>query len=153
VRSDSKSGFTLVEIMIVVVIIGLLISMAIPAFEKIRMNSQNARLANDLRVLSGSMEIFALELGEYPEDSNSGAIPEGFEEYVNSETWNKGPSIGGDWDVEKSSFGILSAVGVHRFHVSDEQLLKFDERYDDGNFDSGLYRKLASDRFYYIVSE
>ena len=39
-KYNSKKGFTLVEIMIVVVIIGLLAAMAIPAFQKVRKTSQ-----------------------------------------------------------------------------------------------------------------
>lgn len=38
----NRRAFTLVEIMIVVVIIGLLAAMAIPAFEKVRQNSRSA---------------------------------------------------------------------------------------------------------------
>ncbi|MGB0414704.1 MAG: prepilin-type N-terminal cleavage/methylation domain-containing protein, partial [Coraliomargarita sp.] len=38
-NTKSKKGFTLVEIMIVVVIIGLLAAMAIPAFQKVRENA------------------------------------------------------------------------------------------------------------------
>ena len=38
-NNRSKQGFTLVEIMIVVVIIGLLAAMAIPAFQKVRSSS------------------------------------------------------------------------------------------------------------------
>lgn len=58
-----KQGFTLVEIMIVVVIIGLLASMAIPAFQKVRRNSQDKAVLNNARQLSAASDQYYLENG------------------------------------------------------------------------------------------
>ena len=60
---NSKKGFTLVEIMIVVVIIGLLAAMAIPAFQKVRIASQNKAIVNNLRQLYGAAQQYFLEHG------------------------------------------------------------------------------------------
>jgi type IV pilus assembly protein PilA len=59
--SRSNKGFTLVEIMIVVVIIGLLAAMAIPAFKKVRENSVNGALRNDARQISSAAQQYMLE--------------------------------------------------------------------------------------------
>lgn len=59
--SRSTKGFTLVEIMIVVVIIGLLAAMAIPAFQKVRQNSINGTLKNDARQLAAAAQQYMLE--------------------------------------------------------------------------------------------
>lgn len=59
----SSKGFTLVEIMIVVVIIGLLAAMAIPAFQKVRQSSQDKAVLNNARQLSAAADQYFLENG------------------------------------------------------------------------------------------
>jgi type IV pilus assembly protein PilA len=61
--NKSQKGFTLVEIMIVVVIIGLLAAMAIPAFQKVRTNSQDKAVLNNARQLSAGADQYYLENG------------------------------------------------------------------------------------------
>ena len=61
IRKSNKSGFTLVEIMIVVAIIGLLAAIAIPNFVKARSTSQQNACINNLRQMDGAMEQYALE--------------------------------------------------------------------------------------------
>ncbi len=58
-----RDGFTLVEIMVVVVIIGLLASMAMPAFQKIRSSSQDKAVLNNARQLSSAADQYYMENG------------------------------------------------------------------------------------------
>jgi prepilin-type N-terminal cleavage/methylation domain-containing protein len=59
--TGKKQGFTLVEIMIVVAIIGLLAAIAIPNFVKSRTTSQQNACINNLRLIDSSKQQWALE--------------------------------------------------------------------------------------------
>lgn len=60
----NKKGFTLVEIMIVVAIIGLLAAIAIPNFVQARQRAQqNACIAN-LKQIDGAKNVYAIDLSQ-----------------------------------------------------------------------------------------
>ena len=61
INTSRKSGFTLVEIMIVVAIIGLMAAIAIPNFVKARTTSQMNACINNLRQIDGAIQQWALE--------------------------------------------------------------------------------------------
>jgi len=61
IKTNKTAGFTLVEIMIVVAIIGLLAAIAIPNFVKARENAQLNSIFNNLRILEGAKDQWALE--------------------------------------------------------------------------------------------
>lgn len=58
---ENGRGFTLVEIMIVVAIIALLASIAAPGFLRARRRSQASRIIDDLRLLDGAVDMYAIE--------------------------------------------------------------------------------------------
>src|SRR5271166_1236183 len=64
IKNYRNAGFTLIEIMIVVAIIGLLAAIAIPNFVHARTQSQQNACINNLRQIDGAKQQWALELKE-----------------------------------------------------------------------------------------
>jgi prepilin-type N-terminal cleavage/methylation domain-containing protein len=61
IKTSLKAAFTLIEIMIVVAIIGLLASIAIPSFVKARQTAQKNACISNLNSIDGAKETWALE--------------------------------------------------------------------------------------------
>ena len=72
-------AFTLIEIMIVVVIIGLLAVMAIPAFNKVRADARAKTILNNLRQVASAGQQYMLDKGQtqatYSQLRNDGRFP------------------------------------------------------------------------------
>ncbi len=59
-KKKGKSGFTLVEIMIVVLIIALLAAIAVPSFVRARDRARTSACLNNLRLIDGAIETWAM---------------------------------------------------------------------------------------------
>ncbi len=64
-----KQGFTLIEIMVVVAIVGLLAGIAIPGFVRARTTSEKNSCLNNLRDIDGAKQQWALENNKVNGDS------------------------------------------------------------------------------------
>lgn len=153
---NSREGFTLVEIMVVVVIIGLLAALAIPAFQRNQRASQNARAVNDFRVFSQAFEIYNTQNGAWPDSAAPGVVPTlpvSIAENLRAANWQSRTSLGGQWLWENS----LSSAGdagicLVDFTCTDAQLAELDAKMDDGNLTTGRFRKTSATRAIYVLA-
>ncbi len=65
-RKLNKKGFTLIELMIVIAIIGILAAIAIPQFAAYRQKSYNSAAQSDLRNVKTNLEAFYADYQAYP---------------------------------------------------------------------------------------
>ena len=151
-RPRRHAAFTLVEIMIVVVIIGLLAAMAIPALKRVQQAARNNRFINDLRVFTQSFEQYALENGGWPPNVGNSVVPANMTTALQISVWTTTNSIGGRWNWDRGLNGFTAAVSTTNVTADDEQMTDIDRKIDDGNLETGLFQK-TNGRFSWILED
>jgi len=127
-NAKSKSGFTLVEIMIVVGIIALLAAIAVPNFLRARKRSQATRILADLRVIDSALAQYAVEYNKASGDTvqwagiqlylKDGTIPwfsNGCDLFGNPYTQGAGFTVDGIPKLNNASYPLLSDVAPLSF--------------------------------------
>ena len=77
--NKSKSGFTIVELLIVIVVIAILAAISVVAYTGIQQRARNSIRAQDVATIQKGLELFRAENGRYPIATSPGSnIPAGF---------------------------------------------------------------------------
>ena len=103
------SGFTLIELMVVVAIIGILSSIAIPSFRNMQLRSKQAERAVMTRAIDQALEDYYMREGRYPRGSPndsyfSGSWNPSWPPTTERRPWNRTASMG-DWPTLSIQIG------------------------------------------------
>ncbi len=155
-KARGAAGFTLVELLIVVIILGVLAAVVIPTMGGVTDDTRITAFATEMSVLADAAERYQVVEDSSLPDTSSGVWPTEWDGYIRQDQFEAPTPLGGVWDTELNSFGVVSAVGAH-FNggdvPADADLAAVDLMMDDGDITTGKVRKLADDRFYYVLEE
>ena len=108
------AGFSLVEIMVVVLIISVLATIALPSFIRIQRRSRTAAIQNDFRTFAAAFDTYAQEHGGWPAEAATAIIPTGMDQRLNVAAWQRKTPMGGqyDWEGNQLHFGTRYAASI-----------------------------------------
>ncbi|MEO0630089.1 MAG: prepilin-type N-terminal cleavage/methylation domain-containing protein [Planctomycetota bacterium] len=154
--SAIRRGFTLVEVLIVVVILGILAAVVVPSFANAVEPSKHASFATSARAFAQAMMYYRAETGAWPADGTSGQVPAGTEDLLDVDAFESPTPIGGVWDGESDPTGLGYGVGVHfdgTGQTRDAAYMQLiDELMDDGDLTTGWFMEFPGNRYYLVLA-
>ena len=150
-----RAAFTLVEILVVIVILGVLAAIVIPQFASATDDARYNAFVSDLNALTKAVSAYE-NIHGLPPDGASGVMPTELNIYMSADRYERPTALGGVWDIEVQENGVVLAVGVH-FNTgeapTDAVMTQIDGMIDDGDLSTGGFREIAENRFYNVLRD
>jgi len=154
-------GYTLVEVMVVVTIIGLLAAAGLPSYRHLTMRSKVTAIENDLRQFTTAAQTYTLQNGHWPADSAPQVPPTELANALPNNFTLKTPfggvykwCSGGDVDgvPAKAGIAVLSVTG-NPVNDDVDLLTMLDRQMDDGNLETGSIQVGSTNSLVFIIEK
>jgi type II secretory pathway pseudopilin PulG len=132
--------------MVVVVIIGVLAALGLPALHRVQERSTASRLANDFRQFEAAFQRYALEQGQWPAAAGAGEIPTGLTGLL-PESFTRPSPLGGSYQWSGPSHSIV----LRNSHATDALMQRVDAILDDGDLSTGHFSQTAGVGYHLLI--
>ncbi|MGK7912971.1 MAG: type IV pilin protein [Synechococcus sp.] len=134
------SGFTLIELMVVMVVIGVLTAVAIPSLASQVDRARMAAAVSEMKSFADGIHSFAILNGAYPGDNHE-AVPAGTDGYINGTAFMNPTPLGGRYNFDNSSGGgQYVGISISSFNFPVETRERLDALVDgEVNLGSGIF--------------
>ncbi len=109
---DALRGFTILELLIVIVVIGILASLVLVGYTGIQERAYYNRSRSELRSISSALYLYQDKYAGFPADVNRG-LPPGLEEFLSNKSWPAAPYPGSIYDYD-----AFVNDGVNTYQIS-----------------------------------
>ena len=124
VHKTARSGFTLIEIMVAIAIVGIMLAIVVPGFMKMYRGAQRKTAKQSLKMMQSAINLFVLDVGKEPEQLNDlvrRPAPSPYYEEDMIDEWNPEGYLSTNkvpLDPWKSKFQYrLTLGGKHRYEL------------------------------------
>lgn len=113
-RRPADRGFTLVEVMVVVLIISVLASVTVPSVQRIQRRAKTTAIVNDFRTFAAALDVYAQENGTWPAETAAGVVPAVMATRLNTTAWQRKTPMGGqyNWEYNQNHFGTRYRAAI-----------------------------------------
>ena len=124
-----KKGYTLIELMIVVAIVGILVSVAIPSFQQSAVKARETALKQNLFTMRAVLDQFYADRGDYPESLTS-LVEEKYLRAIPTDPMTKSSTT---WIeiYEEQEEGDDSPAGIYDIKSGSDEVAKDNTPYKD----------------------
>jgi type II secretion system protein G len=130
-RKLSKKAFTLVEILIVVVILGILAAIVVPQFTNATQDAQTGNIRAQVKSLNNQVELFRARTNAYPDFATNGwqqMIDQNYIKTAPKNPYNNSTTIGADaaadgWHwYDSNADGTADSIGASNYDEVNDVL-------------------------------